>query len=127
MWEWWRFVAGSRARRARATRRMKGHARPARRVTAIGAGGGGASVPGRPSKLKGTTRRKRRPYGPPLTSEPLRPSGRSRGQADGLPFMERAANSVPDSSPITRGSVKVRFTQRAGRPAPHAGRLDGRR
>ncbi len=40
-------------------------------------GCGGASVPGRSSKLKGASRRKRRPCGPPLTSEPLRPSGRS--------------------------------------------------
>jgi hypothetical protein len=45
---------------------------------------GGASVPDRSSKLKGATRRKRRPQpGRPLTFEPLRPSGRR--QAGGLP------------------------------------------
>jgi hypothetical protein len=59
--------------------------RAAGRVAAVGDGVGGVSVPGRSSNLKGAARRKRRPCGPPLTSEPLRPSGRSRGQADGLP------------------------------------------
>jgi hypothetical protein len=34
--------------------------------------------------VNGASRRTRWPCGPPLTLEPLRPSGRSRGQADGL-------------------------------------------
>ncbi len=55
------------------------------------AGAAARSVTGRPSKLKGASRRKRRPDGPPLTSEPLRPSGRLvTGQAGGLPSSGRA-------------------------------------
>ena len=42
---------------------------------------------------------------PPLTSEPLRPSGRSRGQADGLPLVGcRTANPATDS-PVGRRSL----------------------
>ena len=50
----------------------------ARRVRVAGRGRRGRGwrreCAGRPSKLKGASRRKRRPCGPPLTSEPLRPS-----------------------------------------------------
>jgi hypothetical protein len=55
-------------------------------VTALG----GASVPGRSSNLKGAARRKRRPCRPPLTSEPLRPSGTT----------VRAADPVTDSAVV---------------------------
>lgn len=49
-------------------------------------GFGGAQCAGALLRVQGrASRRKRRPCGLPLTSEPLRPSGRSRRQADGLP------------------------------------------
>ncbi len=80
------------------------------RAGAAGAGQGrrapglaARSVPGRSSKLKGASRRKRRPFGPPLTSEPLRPSGRSRGQADGLPSKGTRRQPTTDSCPLTVG------------------------
>jgi hypothetical protein len=91
-----------------ATGRSAGHCRRAPGLAA-------RSVPGRSSKAQGrfasqataTTR-------PPLTSEPLRPSGRCRGQADGLPFSVRAASPDTDSSPISPCQARLDTE----RPAP---------
>jgi hypothetical protein len=62
----------------------RGSTRPQGESPPSSVGVGGASVPGRSSKLKGANASQATATNrPPLTSEPLRPSGRSRGQAQG--------------------------------------------
>jgi hypothetical protein len=72
------------------------------------------SVPGRPSEVKGASHRTRRPCGPPLTSEPLRPSGRcSEGRPGACPH--QVAHRRPRHRLRTQRVCQVSIDVRAGR------------